>query len=619
MNKNFKKVAIALLATNVIANMVITSLPPVQTHAAENKLKATSTTSSVDFNPVFVTDTLITGTAIPNSKILLEAYSDFGAYKYATKLVDVDSKGNFTASLEKWTLTNDTEDGVELPIYDIRVINAYYEGVTDYIYGGGVYVSLESRFDAALNATRELFVSNNPDSHIKDTTNQFNIDAAQTLVNQISYSAQKVEAQDRINKAQAELNIRNVAISSVNDLFIANNPTNHIKDTTNQATIDKAQDKVNKVTSPSKQEDLQVHIDKAKTELNATNSAKDYSLSVEPYKVGDATLSGEYGKGIAKVHLRVNNVVVAQAMTNADGTYTFKNVPSYVKLGTDTVEVIAINSTEQEVARKAITLETKSCDLVANAYTVGSKALEGIHGKDIAKVRLKVNGVIVTQATTDGKGNYTFANATKFIKSFADKVEVVGVDVRYTERARQTVSISEPEIKNYRLVANVYAIDNETLKGGYGTDIAKVRLLVNGVAVAQAITDGKGNYTFSNPTKFIKSLKDKVEVVGVDASYTERARQTVSLFKSEKNYRLSAIPYTLGDRTLIGMYGKDIAKVRLVVNGVIVAQASTNFTGHYTFSNPTKFIKSLKDKVEVVGVDVRYTERARQTISLSAS
>ncbi|MBC1500573.1 hypothetical protein HB943_08135, partial [Listeria weihenstephanensis] len=62
MNKNFKKVAIALLATNVIASTVLTTLPAVETHAAENKLNGVLQASQgITLDTFKVGDTKITG------------------------------------------------------------------------------------------------------------------------------------------------------------------------------------------------------------------------------------------------------------------------------------------------------------------------------------------------------------------------------------------------------------------------------------------------------------------------------------------------------------------------------------------------------------------------------
>ncbi|EUJ29683.1 toxin Cry1Ac domain D-VI-related protein [Listeria cornellensis] len=60
------------------------------------------------------------------------------------------------------------------------------------------------------------------------------------------------KAQNELNTRNAEATKQAAATTSVNELFINNNSANHIKDSTNQAAIDAAQAKVNLVTDVSK-------------------------------------------------------------------------------------------------------------------------------------------------------------------------------------------------------------------------------------------------------------------------------------------------------------------------------------------------------------------------------
>ncbi|EUJ33506.1 hypothetical protein MFLO_03148, partial [Listeria floridensis FSL S10-1187] len=65
----------------------------------------------------------------------------------------------------------------------------------------------------------------------------------------------------------------------------------------------------------------------------------------------------------------------------------------------------------------------------------------GTYGADISRVRLFVNGTVVTQAQTDGSGNYTIPNAANFIKSASDVVKVVGVDSTFAQRAETSIVV----------------------------------------------------------------------------------------------------------------------------------------------------------------------------------
>ncbi|EUJ22821.1 hypothetical protein MFLO_16219, partial [Listeria floridensis FSL S10-1187] len=230
----------------------------------------------------------------------------------------------------------------------------------------------------------------------------------------------------------------------------------------------------------------------------------DYSLTVDqnPYIVGTSTsLTGTFGKGISKVRLFVNGSVVAQATTDNNGKYTFATAAQYIKSSADAIKVVGVDAQYIQRAEKPVTVQgsapTLDYTLTADSYSLNQAALTGKYGKDISKVRLFVNGTVVTQAQTDGNGNYTFPNAASLIKA-GDKVEVVGVDSRYVEQKRIQVTVQGSAVGDYALSVNPYALGQEALTGKYGADIAKVRLFINGAVATQAQVDGNGNYTFPN-------------------------------------------------------------------------------------------------------------------------
>ncbi|HCZ39667.1 DUF5011 domain-containing protein [Brochothrix thermosphacta] len=343
----------------------------------------------------------------------------------------------------------------------------------------------------------------------------------------------------------------------------------------------------------------------------------DYSLSATDYTIGDQALTGKYGKDVFQVRLFVNGTLISQA-TKANGSFTFNDVNKTILKPTDKVEVVAVNSGYKEVNRVSVKLKgeaIKDYALTANDYKIGTPTLVGTYGADVFQVRLFVNGTSVAQASkTNGK--FTFANATKFIKNPTDKVEVVAIDAQYKEVNRKAVKTSGESLIDFSLTANDYKIGTATLTGTYGKSVSKVRLVVNGEKVSQASKiDGK--YTFTDVTKFIKDPTDKVEVVAVDGQYKEQNRITVKLSgDSLIDYSLTANDYKLGTETLTGTYGKNVAKVRLEVDGKTVSQAD-KVDGKYTFTDVTKFIKNPTDKVAVVAVDGQFKEQNRVTVKLS--
>ncbi|EUJ32290.1 hypothetical protein MFLO_07077 [Listeria floridensis FSL S10-1187] len=366
----------------------------------------------------------------------------------------------------------------------------------------------------------------------------------------------------------------------------------------------------------------------SKTSAKATTTvqagATDYYLTAPAsYTIGEPTISGMFGKDISKVRLWVNGKVVAQATTDVHGNYTFSNVNKFVTKNSDVVNVVGVDNAYVERNRKTVTVVGNdivdySLTVNQNPYVIGtSTALTGTYGQGISKVRLFVNGSVVAQATTSSNGTYTFTNAAQFITSSADTVKVVGVDAQYIQRAEKAVTVQGSAV-TYTLTADPYALNQTSLTGKYSSNIARVRLFVNGVVVTQAQTDGNGNYTFPNAGALIKA-GDRVEVVGVDSRFVEQKRIQVTVLSSNMNYTLTVAtnPYTVGSSTMIsGTYGKDIARVRLFVNGAVVTQAQTDGNGNYTIPNAANFIKSSSDVVKVVGVDSSFVQRAESGVTL---
>ncbi|EUJ28832.1 hypothetical protein MFLO_11829 [Listeria floridensis FSL S10-1187] len=342
------------------------------------------------------------------------------------------------------------------------------------------------------------------------------------------------------------------------------------------------------------------------TTVKVVETNKDYKLTVNSYNLGQTTLTGTYGKDVSKVRLFVNGVVVLQATTN-NGTYTFNNVANLIKDG-DKIEVVAVDSAYAEVNRVEVAVKGElDTSLTANTYTIG-QSLTGTYGKDVSKVRLWVNGAVAAQATTNADGTYTFPTAGSLIKA-GDKVEVVAVDSKYVEVNRITVEI--PAANETTLTADSYEAGQTNLTGKFSSDIAKVRLWVNGVVVTQAVLNSDGTYSFPNASALIKD-GDKVEVVGVDSKYVEVKRITVDVKSSSvvTDYSLTADTYNYGDPSLSGTAGKDVFRVRLWVNGAVATQATPSENGTYSFTNAANLIKA-GDKVEVVAIDSTYKEVAR--------
>ncbi len=344
-----------------------------------------------------------------------------------------------------------------------------------------------------------------------------------------------------------------------------------------------------------------------------TRSTK-FDLTVpETLNVGTSTFSGTFGAGISKVRLFVNGAVVSQA-TTANGTYTFENVDKFVVSATDKVEVVGVDSKYATVKRVEVNVKGNLTKvLTPDTYGYGTSKLTGKYEDSAYKIRLFVNGEVKAQATMNAATHtFTFNNATSLITSPTDKVEVVAVNKQYVEIYRMDVTVENSAANT--LTVQPYEMGSTTLTGTYGTGISKVRLVVDGKIVSQAINDN-GTYTFNNVDKLITSNQAKVEIVAVNSIYQEIARKDVQL--KGVLYTLTANAYNAGDQVLSGTYGEGIFKVRLFVNGEVKTQATMDEAAQtFKFNNAANFITSPNDKVELVAVNSQYKEVKRMTINV---
>ncbi|MBC6316980.1 toxin Cry1Ac domain D-VI-related protein, partial [Listeria grandensis] len=138
--------------------------------------------------------------------------------------------------------------------------------------------AVAKQVEEAKKVIDELFNNGNTNGSLKDTTNQAAIDKAQEKIDALTDATKKAELQKDLDAAQKQLDDRNSAAETekerqekatadVKDLFENGDTNGSLKNTTNQAAIDKAQEAIDAVTDPAVKESLQADLDKAKALL----------------------------------------------------------------------------------------------------------------------------------------------------------------------------------------------------------------------------------------------------------------------------------------------------------------------------------------------------------------
>ncbi|PQC78624.1 hypothetical protein CUM69_13020 [Enterococcus faecium] len=335
-------------------------------------------------------------------------------------------------------------------------------------------------------------------------------------------------------------------------------------------------------------------------------------MTANEYTVGNDTLTGTYGTDVKEVHVYVNGKDIGTAKLS-NGKYTISGLDGKIKAG-DKVTVVALND-GKKVNEVPVTVKEEAHDYaltVNQPYTMGENDITGTYGKDIAYVRLRVNGEIKKQAILNSDGTYDL-KGVKGLFEKTDEVYVFGVDSNY----KQVTDDIKLDIKDnnvtpdYTLTVKPYTIGENDITGTYGKDIAYVRLRVNGEIKKQAILNSDGTYDLKG-VKGLFEKTDEVYVFGVDSNY-KQVTDDIKLDIKDNNvtpdYKLTEDDYTMGENDITGTYGKDVAYVRLRVNGKVKKQAITNADGTYDLKGIFGLFKKTDD-VEIIGVNSKYKQVA---------
>lgn len=684
-----KKIAVALVATNVLASTVMTTLP-VQSEAASN-LKANAINVTTDYQlSVGANKLTMTGSGFPNSTQVTSGYK---VYVTVEILESIPGSGDGLGFTGVADASGNITRTVPVDLSGRTIIYFYSVAASDNDFNSGqwVYRSPEKRITvegsndiqkkyAAQTAVNDLFIDNNAANHIKATTDQAAIDAAQAKVNLVTDAATKAALQVQVDKANAELKNEKgliAATTSVNNLF-ADAPANTVlKDTTTQAMIDAADAAVDALPASSDKTKLQADVDTANTLFNKMETTTLDALTT------DSTLVSGKGEPNADIVIKNGNTIIKSGKVADDGEYSF-NIPTQVAgstitatvtkasngktssastvvideaIATTTISAMTVDSTTvsgkgepnatvvikngttqitagkvaedgtyffniaKQAAGSTITATvTKASNgktsiasttipkvdtkLTANDYTIGTATLSGTAPTGTGFVRLWVNNKAVLSVSPSADGSYTFTNVPNFVSLATDKVEVVAVDKAYKEMARTDVVTKGSSVLDNSLTApESIVIGTETISGTFGSNVFQVRLAINGVNKKQATKTGS-NYTVD--ASDIKNTTDKVEIVAVDAQYNVVARKTVTVKESNV---LNVNAYTFGDSTMSGTAGQDVYAVRLWVNGVVKKNINmTTATGVFSFADMQTYVTKSTDIVKVVAVDSSFKE-----------
>ncbi|MCK2007003.1 toxin Cry1Ac domain D-VI-related protein, partial [Peribacillus sp. Aquil_B8] len=339
----------------------------------------------------------------------------------------------------------------------------------------------------AKNKVEDLFTDDKFDT-LEDTTDQASIDEAQKAVNKLPEGAEKDRLQDLLNKAQDLLNKKEQAEKDLADAknkvenLFTDDKFDTLEDTTDQASIDEAQEAINKLPEGAEKDRLQDLLNKAQDLLD-----KDITAPNSP-KLNEVTTNSKEVTGTGEPDTKVTVTINGKTYTGVvgpDGKFAvaIPNQPVHTVLTvtlTDTAGNVS-NSSTVRVVQFMPSEPVKINPVYQNAEVITGTAPEGA-----TIVRLLVNGEALRTAPVNEDG--TFSIYSKYVGvdgNGNNKTLQVGdiVTVDYGVRTPSNLQAHTTVIKEAeKLQVNPVAPNADYVTGKAPEGTKSLRLLVNGIA-----------------------------------------------------------------------------------------------------------------------------------------
>ncbi|WP_420912026.1 immunoglobulin-like domain-containing protein [Listeria cornellensis] len=297
-----------------------------------------------------------------------------------------------------------------------------------------------------------------------------------------------------------------------------------------------------------------------------------------------------------KIQLRIADNVVKEVAPKGDGTFEFINVADLLVAGSD-VRVSGLD--KDNIIQKSAIVTVRDYRLSVESYQVGQRELVGTCGQDIVSVDFQTRDGIWLSAIIDANlGRFHFSDMTAY-----NLKEEILLEARNSDGdICQTMTI---HVKDYTLIVPAYEMGKVQLDGVVGKDIVKVQL-VNGSGAPKTVDVWNQSFQFTRMLLQDIQPTSDVMIQGLDSLGKVQNQQTLSIL----DYTVTAPFLEVGQDTYSGTYGKDVYKVRILINGTAVQ--ATTAGGVYTFTGLKKYRIQTKDTVDVIAVQQeKHIERYR--------
>ncbi|EUJ42504.1 immunoglobulin-like domain-containing protein, partial [Listeria fleischmannii] len=272
-------------------------------------------------------------------------------------------------------------------------------------------------------------------------------------------------------------------------------------------------------------------LDRANVAVSKDDAPEVGTITTNTFTIGqDGYVTGTFTGKAARLGLLINGQELSRINVT---TSPFKYyVGSKIASTNDDVTAVLYDAKGREMARSNVTLKkaepVTSGTVAADAFQVGGTDAY-IHGTttgDVVKVKLSVNGTIISQRAVNADGSYDYY-ARPSITSTNDVVYMIGYDAKGKELNRVKVALTSAK---GTVSASPYTVGgaDRYLHGTATGDVAKVQVYINGQQDSLTVVKADGTFQYYLSSK-VTSTNDKVEVVGLSNNGQELDRAVVTL------------------------------------------------------------------------------------------
>ncbi|EUJ30955.1 cell wall anchor domain-containing protein [Listeria floridensis FSL S10-1187] len=350
--------------------------------------------------------------------------------------------------------------------------------------------------------------------------------------------------------------------------------------------------------------------------VNVTNNTKpatEGTITPDTFTIGDSNITGKYTGDVKRLRLYINGVSVAWGGDLKDGKFIF--YAANQKITTNDKVTMNAYDKDDNLLQENVPVNLKEASAAGSIdpamYTPGDTNITGTYKGDVVKAKLFVNGNYISAGGDFSNGVFTYYAGGK-IKA-GDKAYLVAMDKTGKELDRKDIKISVSATSG-SISPAAYNVGENTIRGSYTGNVAKMRLLVNGKSISWGGTLSNGSFSYYVKPGTIKA-GDNVTLEAYDQNDKKLDSKRVQVNGQAISGTIDSATYKIGETTIKGTFSGDITVAKVYINGIAQAWGGDFGGGGFSYYVGKNKIKA-GDNVTIEGYskDTKLLDTKKVTI-----